>query len=44
MSDIKIGSKVEVLFFEEGIADAPCEYIGAVGEVFSLTQTTSGEA
>ena len=44
MSDIKIGSKVEVLFFEEGIADAPCEYIGAVGEVFSLTQPASEEA
>lgn len=43
MSDIKIGSKVEVLFFEEGIADAPCEYIGAVGEVFSLGKTSSGQ-
>ena len=43
MSDIKIGSKVEVLFFEEGIADAPREYIGAVGEVSSLGKTSSGQ-
>ena len=40
---IKIGSKVEVLFFEEGKHDAPDGYIGAVGEVFSLTETASGE-
>lgn len=40
---IKIGSKVEVLFFEEGKHDAPDVYIGAVGEVFSLTETASGE-
>ena len=43
MSDIKIGSKVEVLFFEDGIADAPKDCIGELGEVFSLTQTASGE-
>lgn len=40
---IKIGSKVEVLFFEEGRHDAPDGYIGDVGEVFSLTETASGE-
>ena len=40
---IKIGSKVEVFFFEEQIDDAPASYIGAVGEVFSLTRNTSGE-
>ena len=40
---IKIGSKVEVLFFEEQADDAPNDCIGAVGEVFSLTETASGE-
>ena len=40
---IKIGSKVEVLFFEEQIDDAPASYIGAVGEVFSLTRAASGK-
>lgn len=40
---IKIGSKVEVLFFEEGRDDAPDDYIGAVGEVFSLTEVHSGK-
>ena len=39
----KIGSKVEVLFFEEGEHDAPDGYIGAVGEVFSLKETASGK-
>ena len=43
MSDIKIGSKVEVLFFEESVQDAPDHYIGAVGEVFSLTERASGQ-
>ena len=41
---IKIGSKVEVLFFEERASDAPKDCIGELGEVFSLTQTASGEA
>ena len=41
---IKIGSKVEVLFFEKQVSDAPNDCIGAVGKVFSLTQTASGEA
>ena len=30
---IKIGDKVEVLFFEEELEDAPDDYIGSVGEV-----------
>ena len=40
---IKIGDKVEVLFFEEELEDAPDDYIGSVGEVFSLKQSASGE-
>ena len=40
---IKIGDKVEVLHFEEGLYDAPDDYIGSVGEVFSLNETASGE-
>ena len=40
---IEIGSKVRVLFFEEGRYDAPSDYIGDVGEVFSLTKTASGK-
>ena len=40
---IKIGDKVEVLYFEEGAEDAPDNYIGSVGEVFSLNETASGE-
>ena len=40
---IKIGSKVEVLFFEEQACDATKDCIGELGEVFSLTQTASGE-
>ena len=40
---IKIGSKVEVLFFKERAVDAPKDCIGELGEVFSLTQTASGE-
>ena len=40
---IKIGDKVEVLHFEEGLHDAPDDYIGSVGEVFSLNETASGE-
>lgn len=39
----KIGSKVRVLFFKEGEHDAPDGYIGAVGRVFSLTETASGK-
>ena len=31
---IKIGDKVEVLYFEEEMEDAPDDYIGSVGEVF----------
>ena len=38
----KIGDVVEVLFYEEGLDDAPDGYIGSIGEVFSLTETTSG--
>lgn len=40
---IKIGDKVEVLYFEEETEDAPDDYIGSVGEVFSLNETASGE-
>ena len=40
---IKIGDKVEVLYFEEEMEDAPDDYIGSVGEVFSLNETASGE-
>ena len=40
---IKIGSKVEVLFFEEQDDDAPSDCIGSVGEVFYLAETASGE-
>lgn len=40
---IKIGSKVEVLFFEEQAGDAPKDCIGKLGEVFSLTEIASGE-
>ena len=40
---IKIGDKVEVLHFEEETEDAPDDYIGSVGEVFSLNGTASGE-
>ena len=40
---IKIGDKVEVLHFKEGLKDAPDDYIGIVGEVFSLNETASGE-
>ena len=40
---IKIGDKVEVLYFEEETEDAPDDYIGNVGEVFSLNETASGE-
>ena len=40
---IKIGDKVEVLFFEQELEDAPDDYIGSVGEVFSLKQSASGE-
>lgn len=39
----KIGSKVRVVFFEEGEHDAPGNYIGDVGEVFSLKETSSGK-
>lgn len=39
---IKIGSKVEVLFFEEGEHDAPDDYIGAVGEVFFSNRDSFG--
>ena len=38
----KIGDTVEVLFYEEDIDDAPDDYIGSIGEVFSLTKTASG--
>lgn len=38
----KIGDAVEVLFYEEDIDDAPDDYIGSIGEVFSLTETASG--
>lgn len=41
---IKVGSKVEVLFFEEQDCDAPSDCIGSVGEVFSLAEADSGEA
>lgn len=38
----KVGDTVEVLHFEEGKDDAPDDYIGSIGEVFSLTETASG--
>jgi len=40
---IKIGDSVEILYFEEELEDAPDDYIGSVGEVFSLNETSSGE-
>ena len=40
---IKIGDKVEVLYFKEEMGYAPDDYIGSVGEVFSLNDTASGE-
>ena len=41
---IKIGDKVEVLFFEEETEDAPSRYIGCRGVVFSTTRIDSGES
>ena len=40
----KIGDAVEVLHFEEGLADAPSSYIGRIGNVTSLTRTDSGRS
>ena len=37
-----IGDEVEVLFFKEGKYDAPDDYVGKVGYVFSITETGSG--
>lgn len=33
---LKVGDKVEILYYEEGHLDAPTECIGKVGEIINL--------
>lgn len=35
-TNLRVGDKVEILYYEEGISDAPSECIGKVGEIIDL--------
>ena len=35
-TNLKVGDKVEILYYEEGFSDAPSNCIGKVGEIFDL--------
>ena len=35
-TNLKVGDKVEILYYEEGISDAPSNCIGKVGKIIDL--------
>ena len=35
-TNLKVGDKVEILYYEEGISDAPSKCIGEIGEIIDL--------
>lgn len=35
-TNLKVGDKVEILYYEEGISDAPSNCIGKVGKIVDL--------
>ena len=35
-TNLKVGDKVEILYYEEGISDAPSNCIGKVGKIIAL--------